>query len=63
LITLVNIIICFLAGFIYETRFSSLSPFPVNGLTTFYHCSDDLFYFSLICVHGGTVGNLQYMLV
>jgi len=42
LITLVNIIICFLAGFIYETRFSRLSPFPVNGLTTFYHCSDDI---------------------
>jgi len=30
-----------LAGFIYETRFSRFSPFPVNGLTTFYHCSDD----------------------
>jgi len=42
LITLVNIIICFLAGFIYETRFSRFSPFPVNGLTTFYHYSDDL---------------------
>jgi len=36
LITLVNIIICFLAGFIYETRLSRFSPFPVNGLTTFY---------------------------
>jgi len=35
LITLVNIIICFLAGFIYDTRFSRFSPFPVNGLTTF----------------------------
>jgi len=42
LITLVNIIICFLAGFIYATRFSRFSPFPVNGLTTFYHCSDDM---------------------
>jgi len=43
LITLVNIIIiCFLSGFIYETRFSRFSPFPVNGLTTFYHCGDDI---------------------
>jgi len=24
----------------YETRFSRFSPFPVNGLATFYHCSD-----------------------
>jgi len=37
----VNIIVCFLTSFIYETCFSRFSPFPVNGLTTFYHYRDD----------------------
>jgi len=44
LITVGNVIVCFQADFIYETRFSSFSPFPVsvNGLMTFYRCSDEL---------------------
>jgi len=49
LITLVNIIIYFLAGFIYKHVFAS--PFPVNGLTTFYHCSDVYVVFSLVKMH------------
>jgi len=31
-----------ITGFIYEICFSRFSPFHVNGLTTFYHCTNDL---------------------
>jgi len=60
LIALINIII---SGWLYvsNTFFLHFSQFPVNGLTTFYHFSDDLA--KVFCIEALLVSVVCYELL